>query len=156
MNQHAFRITKTQFTATAFSGEGARLYGGRWNSVGTQMVYLAGTLSGAKLEILAHTDDYSSIANLYSYFPIQIPQKSIEVLDKNTLPSNWNSPTPIAATQIIGDNWIASSSAAILEVPSAITEGEKNFLANPTHPDFENLSISPPMKLQIDPRITSH
>ena len=153
MSQQAFRITKTRFVPSAFSGEGARLYGGRWTSIGTRIVYLAGTLSGATLELLVHTDDYSTIEDLYSYVPVEIPNDCIEAIDESILPSDWNSPTPIAVTQVIGDNWIASSSSAILEVPSAITSGERNYLGNPVHPDFGNLTIGTPSDFKIDPRI---
>ena len=41
----AFRITQNRFARAAFDGEGARLYGGRWNSPGTAMVYLASSIS---------------------------------------------------------------------------------------------------------------
>ena len=34
-----WRIVKSRYASTAFDGEGARLYGGRWNSSGTRMVY---------------------------------------------------------------------------------------------------------------------
>lgn len=153
MNRIGFRITKTRFVLNAFSGEGARLYGGRWNSIGTRMVYMSGTLSGATLELLVHTDDYSTIAGLYSYIPVDIPDDCIKVLDHSSLPVDWNSPIPNAATQMIGDHWIASSSSAILEVPSAITSGESNFLGNPLHPNFSKLMIQSPRKFKMDPRI---
>jgi RES domain-containing protein len=153
MSRIGFRITKTRYVLNAFSGEGARLYGGRWNSVGTRMVYMSGTLSGATLELLVHTDDYSTIAGLYSYIPVDIPDDCIEALDHSSLPVDWNSPIPNAATQMIGDHWITSSSSAILEVPSAITSGEFNFLGNPLHPNFSNLMIQSPRKFKMDPRI---
>ena len=46
-----WRIVKTRFAAQAFDGEGARLYGGRWNSVGVRMVYTAGSVSLGVLEV---------------------------------------------------------------------------------------------------------
>ncbi|MDX6710688.1 MAG: hypothetical protein QOH96_1704, partial [Blastocatellia bacterium] len=53
----AWRIVKTRLAAQAFDGEGARLYGGRWNSVGVRMVYTAGSLSLAVLEIFVHIEN---------------------------------------------------------------------------------------------------
>ena len=45
----AWRITRASRPADAFSGEGARLYGGRWNSPGIRLVYTAGSRSLAIL-----------------------------------------------------------------------------------------------------------
>lgn len=151
--QQVFRITKTRFAAKAFSGDGARLYGGRWNSVGTRMIYLAESLSSATLELLVHTDDYATIQDLFIYIPVEIPDNCIESLDPTTLPPDWNSPTPTAATQLLGDQWIHSQSSPVLKVPSAITTGENNYLANPSHPDFSKLTIGKARKFNLDPRV---
>ena len=153
MNVDAYRITITKFASTAFSGEGARLYGGRWNSIDVRMVYLAGSLSGATLELLVHTDDYSTIVDLYSYIPVEIQEYCIKEIDESLLPAGWDSPAPIGATQALGDNWISSMSSAVLKVPSAISSGETNFLGNPDHPDFSSLIIADPIKFELDPRI---
>lgn len=153
MSHRAFRICKTRHLATAFDGEGARKYGGRWNSKGTRMVYLASSLSGATLELLVHTDDYSMIADLYSYVPVEIPEECVQVLDVSTLPANWNAAMPTAATQLVGDRWIASGSSAILQVPSAITMGEFNFLGNPDHGDFLKLVAGRAKEFRLDERL---
>ena len=50
----AWRIVKAKHAATAFSGEGAVLTGGRWNSRGVRVVYASSTLSLAVLESLVH------------------------------------------------------------------------------------------------------
>ena len=49
-----WRIVKTKYAAQAFDGEGARLYGGRWNSPGLRMVYNSENVALAALEILRH------------------------------------------------------------------------------------------------------
>lgn len=49
---------------TAFNGEGARRYGGRWGSKGTALVYAAENLPLALLETLVGLTDY---AQLYEY-----------------------------------------------------------------------------------------
>ncbi|MEX2607338.1 MAG: RES family NAD+ phosphorylase, partial [Kiritimatiellia bacterium] len=51
-----YRLTKKKRVHTAFDGEGARLYGGRWNSKGTRMVYTSAAPSLAILETLVHVD----------------------------------------------------------------------------------------------------
>ena len=52
----AWRIVKRKRARAAVTGEGARLYGGRWNSAGASIVYTAGSQSLAALEIVVHLD----------------------------------------------------------------------------------------------------
>ena len=53
----AFRIVKKKHALTAFSGDGARAYGGRWNYPGIPMVYAAHTRALAvKLSGLVNGD----------------------------------------------------------------------------------------------------
>ncbi len=52
----AWRICKVRYAPTAFDGEGARQYGGRWSSVGTRVVYSAGSRSLAILETLTRLE----------------------------------------------------------------------------------------------------
>ncbi|MFD0892079.1 RES family NAD+ phosphorylase [Luteolibacter ambystomatis] len=153
MSVTAYRITKTKHLASAFDGEGARLYGGRWNSQGTRMVYAASSISLATLEILVHTDDVSMIMGQYSTIPIGIPEALIlRVLSKD-LPAGWFSPEPPSATQIFGDEWIRSGRSAVMAVPSAVTNEESNYLLNPAHPDFAALSIGQAGLLRLDTRL---
>ena len=56
MSITAWRIVRARFADSAFDGEGARRYGGRWNSRGTRMVYTAGSQALAALEMLVHLD----------------------------------------------------------------------------------------------------
>jgi len=153
MSIRAFRIIKAKYVPTAFNGEGARLYGGRWNSMGTRMIYLAGSLSGATLELLVHIDDYSTIEGLYSYVPVDLPEELIHSIDEKMLPKGWNASTIAFSTQKIGDEWVASMSSVVLKVPSVITEGEANFLVNPAHEDFPKLRIGEACEFKLDPRI---
>lgn len=50
----SWRLVQADYAAHAFDGEGARLYGGRWNSPGQCAVYTAGSLALAALEVLVH------------------------------------------------------------------------------------------------------
>ncbi len=153
MSITAFRITKTKFVDTAFTGEGARLFGGRWNSIGTRMVYLAGSLSAATLELLVHTDDYETIDGLYSYIPVNFPAEISTAVDVSELPNGWDAPILVATTQQLGDAWVSGRKSAILRVPSAITSGEFNYLVNPDHPDFVALEVGNTQEFKLDPRI---
>jgi RES domain-containing protein len=50
----AWRIVRAARAKSAFTGEGARIYGGRWNSRGTAIVYVSEHESLAALELLVH------------------------------------------------------------------------------------------------------
>ena len=51
-----WRLTTARFARTAFSGDGARLYGGRWNRKGVRLVYTAATQCLAMLEMLVQDE----------------------------------------------------------------------------------------------------
>jgi RES domain-containing protein len=148
-----FRICKTKYASTAFDGEGAFRFGGLWNSRGTRIIYTAGNLSLAALEMLVHLDDDSMLFE-YSYIPVQIPIDLIlKVTDFRKLPKDLNdSPAPIAL-QKLGDDWAKSNVSAVLEVPTSIIPIEKNYLLNPLHPDFTKLFIGIPQKFMFDKRL---
>ncbi|HTH19992.1 MAG TPA: RES domain-containing protein, partial [Candidatus Udaeobacter sp.] len=50
----AWRIVRAARANSAFTGEGARIYGGRWNSRGTAVIYVSEHESLAALELLVH------------------------------------------------------------------------------------------------------
>ena len=154
MSISAYRITKTKHVASAFDGEGARLYGGRWNSIGTRVVYLAGSRSLATLEVLVHVEDISTIEGQYSIIPVAIPEHLIGRIQSSNLPKGWSSPEPVFATQVFGDRWVLEERSAVLEVPSAVTNEESNFLLNPRHPDFRQIKFGDPLRFRIDPRLS--
>jgi RES domain-containing protein len=136
----------------AFDGEGARLAGGRWNRRGTRMVYTAGSLSLAALEMLVHSEASLLPADLVA-IPADIPASvGIEPLDQSRLPSDWRlNPAPDALAAL-GDDWIASARTSVLAVPSAIVPVERNYLLNPAHPDFGKIQRGAPEAFSLDPR----
>ncbi len=149
----AFRITQTKYVDSAFDGEGAKLFGGRWNSKGVPMVYTASSLSLATLEILVHVEDYSIIYGRYSTIEVRFPDAIVQSIDPETLPNCWDNPEITRNTQILGDKWIAGEKSAILRVPTVVTKGEHIFLINPAHPDFAKITLGSPVPFHPDPRL---
>lgn len=49
-----WRICNAKWAATAFDGQGAKIYGGRWNPIGISVVYTSSSLALATLELLVH------------------------------------------------------------------------------------------------------
>ncbi len=149
----AFRICKTKNVAAALDGEGAWRYGGRWNSRGTRVIYLAGSLALAALEMLVHLQDEKLLAE-YSYLDAQFDSKLImTVSDFRPLPKDWHlSPAPLSIQQW-GDAWAATESSAVLQVPTSIIPLENNYLLNPHHPDFKKIAFGKPRKFVFDGRL---
>ena len=148
-----YRICKTKYAATAFDGEGAFRFGGRWNTRGTRMIYTAGSLALAALEMLVHLDDDELLA-AYSFGAAQIPPALIlPVTAVRALPKNWSASPPPVSLQRIGDDWVRSLASAVLEVPTAIVPLEQNYLLNPAHPDFAKIKLEKPRRFRFDQRL---
>lgn len=148
----AWRITKLRHAASAFSGEGARLYGGRWNSAGLAVVYVSASQSLAMLEIVAHLNR-QSILDRYVVFQVEFDESMVEVVDPTTLGPSWrDSPRPVEIAAI-GDEWVRRGTSAVLAVPSTLIPAERNYLLNTAHPEFSAIAIGPPTTIEIDPRL---
>ncbi len=148
----AWRLSKDKFAKDAFSGEGAKLNGGRWNSKGTPMIYTAEHESLAVLEILVGLED-PSILPLYALFQVELDESLVEVVEDDALPGDWRESPPPLSTQEIGDNWASGARSAVLCIPSVVTPRERNYLLNPRHPDFGEISIYDPTPYDLDPRL---
>ena len=121
--------------AEMLSGDGARRYGGRWNSPGRRVVYLGGSLALASMELLVHLRT-PAVLRTYRKLRVRIPESLILVVARCDLPADWAAPSLHPATQQIGDRWLHSRASAVLQVPSAVVIGEVNYIVNPLHPDF--------------------
>lgn len=149
-----WRIVKQRHAKTAFSGEGARLYGGRWNRPGTAMVYAAGSQSLAILEMLVHLDS-PDLLKRYVLFGIAVDESLVTKLDRTALPKNWKKDPAPTKVQAIGDAWATGFESVVLSVPSVLVPSESNFLINPRHPDFSRLSVGRPLSFRFDTRLAS-
>jgi RES domain-containing protein len=149
----AWRITKQRHVESAFSGEGARLYGGRWNSPGTPVVYVAQSQALAVLEVLVHLDS-PALLEKYALIQVDFDDASITSLNRVVLPTNWRDDPAPAEAQAIGDDWAKKSRSVALRVPSSLVPAEFNFLLNPRHADFKNLKVHKAISYQLDPRLS--
>lgn len=147
-----WRIVKSRHAGTAFDGEGARLYGGRWNSLGTRMIYTSGSVSLAVLEVLVHVQEANLISS-YSLIPARFDDALVQHLDRSRLPDDWRSYPAPPELQQLGDEWVRSQTSSVLEVPSAVVERESNYLLNPAHPDFSSIFIGEPEPFNFDERL---
>jgi RES domain-containing protein len=149
----AWRIIQRKFAKLALRGEGARLFGGRWNSPGHAIVYTAQSLALAALEILVHVDSDKLLQD-YVAIPVTVDPRLIAQVEESALPNNWRAYPASKATRTIGDAWISEGVLPVLQVPSAVIPTEFNFLLNPSHKDFRKLRIGKPQRFQFDRRLT--
>ncbi len=148
----AWRIIQARHVDVAFTGDGARLYGGWWNHKGTLMVYAAGSVSLAALEMLAHLETHQ-LLNDYVCIPVTFDEAFCRKIDLASLPDDWRLDPVPSSTKDVGTQWTRDLSSAVLAVPSALVPLEMNFLINPRHPDFEKLDVGDSQAFQYDPRL---
>ena len=146
------RLVPEDQAATPFDGEGARLYGGRWNSVGVPMVYASEHQSLAALEVRVHIDR-TRMRKLYKCFAFQFDEQLMEVFRVGALPKDWRQEPPPPSLQLLGDNWVKSGASVILAVPSVVIPNELNYLINPKHAGFAKLKIENPTDFAFDQRL---
>ena len=148
----AFRIVPERRKQTAFNGEGARLFGGRWNTPGHSVVYASCSRALAALEVLVHLDA-QTVPFTYLLFSVKIPDVSYI---ENRYMGIKSPSLPLSiqpATQQFGDEGLESKKSAVLAVPSSIISAEPIFLFHPQHPDFHRLDIGAPERFTFDPRL---
>jgi RES domain-containing protein len=148
----AWRFVQRRFVKDAFTGEGARRFGGRWNSPGYAAVYTAQSQALAALEILVHFDSDGALRN-YVAIPVTMEENLITRLDGASLPRNWRAYPAPRATRLLGDEWIVEQKSAVLQVPSVVIPAESNYLLNPIHPDFRKLVLGTPTSFKFDRRL---
>ena len=134
-----YRVGRTKY-AHDLQGEGARLYGGRWNHKLTPCIYTSASRALALLEYTANIniDDIPRALSITTFelTPLEIYQ--IEVPD---LPGNWRDAPAPASTKDFGTTLLKKASHAFLQIPSAILPEEFNYLLNPTFRDSETFRI---------------
>jgi RES domain-containing protein len=135
-----FRLSRRKYADT-FSGKGAGITGGRWNSIGTEVIYVATNRSLAMAEV-AVSLSMGTLPDDYMMLTIYVPESlAILHLSQDDLPIDWNIVPHLGATKQIGDDFIRRNQHCLLRVPSAVTKGDYNLLINPFHSEFQQIKI---------------
>lgn len=134
-------------------GEGARLFGGRWNPPGTAVVYTSATLSLATLEYLVNLDSDLFPENLVAVSADIPPALEIQSVTARDLPANWREYPAPDALCVIGVAWASACHTPILSVPSVVIPEERNYLLHPAHPQFGRICWNAPEPFRFDPRL---
>lgn len=147
-----WRVVKEKHARSAFTGEGARIFEGRWNSAGMRVVYCSENLALAALEILVHTQP-ATIRDKFRAFRASWDEALMTAIDLKKLPKGWNAQPPGAISRSIGDQWIRSERSTVLALPSIVVPLERTFLLNPKHRDFAKIKIKDAGNFALDPRL---
>jgi len=147
-----WRICRERYATNALTGEGARLYGGRWNSRGVRVVYGSTSLALAAVETFVNLEPNLRPADLVSIQGEIADGVEIARLDLKTLPMGWHERRQESLHQF-GDAWIARGQTVALLVPSAAIRGEWNVLLNPAHADFSAIQFRKPARFEFDLRM---
>jgi len=139
------RLAKAAFTA--LDGEGARLFGGRWNSAGRPMIYAAASPGLAVLEVLVHLDLPAEL------MPSDYRMLAIEIPDDAALEQLEQSPDDADACLSIGDDFLARGAALALLVPSVVVPQERNALINVRHAAMGSVRLIGNDAFRFDPRL---
>ena len=127
-----FRIARSKYV-NDLSGKGARLYGGRWNSVGIPALYTSSSISLAFLELLANMD--------LDDIPVDLSIATIEFegdpFIPKDIPEGWDSYWPSPVSQLFGDALLKKEVA--FEAHSLVVPQEINVIFSPVIRDFNKI-----------------
>ncbi|RZJ57444.1 MAG: RES domain-containing protein [Hymenobacter sp.] len=157
MPQHVYRIQTQRYASTSLSGEGARLYGGRWNPEGVPLVYTSTSPELALLETLVHLDG-TPLSDLppYVLITIAVPDTAIEILAEVDLPPDWQEqPASIELTRFLLPRLQPNNPYVGFAVPSKVfpNSPSRNVLLNPQHPLMSQVAVVSVVPLVFDERI---
>lgn len=152
-----WRIAKhtLDFSAADMTGGGARKTGGRWNSKGRAVAYASASIALATLETLAHLGDSIAVRNAFLVridIPLPVWERRNRIAPSRPDPT-WLAEPAGSATVALGDQWLDSAAAAVLEVPSVIVPEESNLLINPAHADAGLIRAAVARQFIHDPRL---
>jgi len=148
-----WRIVRPEYAETAYSGDGSRLNGGRFNSRGRSVVYASESLSLAMLEQLVRARSFARLGQLLCV-PATFDDAGAELRAASELPAGWDARPYTPASQSVGDAWLDAGRALALRVPSVVVPFDRNVLINPAHAAFRELRVGDPLAIPIDPRLT--
>jgi RES domain-containing protein len=147
-----FRLCKSAWK-NDLTGRGAELTGGRWNSKGTALIYTSSSRALCMAEVAVHLP-LSFLPDDYFLVEISIPDTLFSIAKElKKLPPGWRSFPYDHQTQIIGDRFVHQGRHLLLKVPSAVVQGDFNYLINPRHPKITRIKIVSSERFTFDSRL---
>ena len=128
-----YRVGRLKY-AKDLTGEGARLFGGRWNNKGVPCLYTSESRSLSLLEYSVNVN-LDDVPRALTMAIIEIPDTSIKVVTEAELPGNWKHAPAPAETKDFGSNLFKEEQFSVFKIPSTVIPEEFNYLLNPLHQD---------------------
>ncbi len=148
-----FRLSSSRY-AEDLSGKGAELYGGRWNSIGTPVVYTASSRALAMAEVAVHLH-IQKVPKDMMMVELYLSEDSLTSLPIQELKINWEMFPYSIQTQQIGDDFVRENRFLVLKVPSAVVNGDFNYLINLRHVELPKIKVVGLSSFRFDSRIFS-
>ncbi|TKB97027.1 RES family NAD+ phosphorylase [Pedobacter cryophilus] len=145
-----YRLGSCKFSADT-SGEGSRLYGGRWNTIGVPAVYFASSRALAVLEVLVHLPP-ALLPSDFCMAILKLETIAFEITE-NQLPTGWNTFPFLKQVQLIGNSFFKEGKHLLLKVPSAVVSGEFNYIMNPKHKQAKDIVFIKNEPFSFDSRL---
>ena len=151
-----WRLARPEF-ANELDGEGARLFGGRWNSRGRRALYTSSHLSLSVLEAYVNIpqelrDELPELRAIQISIPDDAGTHHVSRRQVDELVAG---PNALGACREIGDRWIERNVELALDVPSVPVPEETNLVLNPLHPRMPDVKIVSVRAFHFDPRLAN-
>lgn len=147
-----YRIAHPRYSGD-LSGEGARLYGGRWNPKGLACLYTSDHPALALLELAVH-HTAQNLPESMVLMEIEVPNPMLfNFVDEADLNPNWKTSNGQLETETIGTNWLLDKEKPMLKVPSVLCPFAWNWLINPDLVSSNQLKIVSVIDIIMDGRI---
>ncbi len=137
------------------TGKGAEITGGRWNRIGTPVVYTSGSIALSVLETIVHVNATSLPLNRV-LVEVSVPDavwKQRAIQTAKSLGVGWNVLPEGRVSLEVGMHWAKQLKTALLQVPSVVVPEEFNVLINPLHPDAKKIRAKKLRVWQYDSRL---
>jgi RES domain-containing protein len=146
-----YRLAVHEYCDT--SGEGAKIYGGRWNLPGSPAIYAGSSISTSLLERLTIDPELFSSERyvLYSIMEITVPNELIFSPKEGDMPIDWNHIPPVRASQTYGKD-LLKSGIVCFAITSVLDPSSLNYVINPLSEKFQLLEFKV-YRLKLDKRI---
>jgi RES domain-containing protein len=136
-----------------WSGDGARLFGQRWNPPGLPAIYTGSSFAVCLVEVLVHANRKTP-PSAARFVEARVPDAVSREWFNPALHPGWEDPGDVAVAQSFGQAWLRQRRSALLIVPSVVTAGrDTNVVVNSDHPDAALIEVGPESPVQLDPRL---